>query len=143
MVGDALALNNRMWGYWKGPNNGRWYPDAHHPNGATGARSLAFSRAAAWKSFGTFGAVSTVVISSGVMITAIADDRPNDAAKPALDIGVVGWSVGTGPPGWVVGTGYFLIDATIGWGPALDSLNQNMESNRAILGPTWVPWARE
>lgn len=141
-VGDGLAFNNRMWGYWKG-RNGKWNKDTWGGNGATGGRSVAFSRAAAWKFLGTAGAVSGIVISSSTIVGALANGRPNDVPKPVLDIGVTGWSVVTGPPGWVVGTSYFLIDATIGWGPALESMNHNMEQNRAVLGPTWVPWARE
>ena len=143
MVGDGLAYNNRMWGYWKG-KNGKWYPDSHHPNGATGARSVVFKRAAAWKFFGTVGAFTTVAISGTSAFKALGDDRPQDAVKPGIDIGVVGWSAATGPPGWVAGTGYFVVDATVGWGPALDSMSRNIEANRRITGdPNWVPWARE
>ena len=55
---------------------------------------------------------------------AILDGRPEDAAKPALDLTVTGVSVVTGPWGWVAGTGYFAIDQTIGWEPVIDSMDR-------------------
>ena len=141
-LGDGLAFNNRMWGFWKG-KNGRWYSDAWGGNGATGGRSVAFFRASGWKFLGTAGAVTSVMFSTGAIVQAVNNDRKQDIPKPALDIGMVGYGAVTGPPGWILGTGYFLIDATVGWGPALDSLGRTTEENRRILGPTWVPWARE
>lgn len=47
-------FDNVRFGQWRGPNNRQWYPMSHQPNGATGARSLAQSRAGGFRLFGRF-----------------------------------------------------------------------------------------
>lgn len=48
-----------------------------------------------------------------------------------------------GFPGMIVSGGYFLIDGTIGWGNATQSLETVTEKNLAILGPGWSPFRME
>jgi hypothetical protein len=59
------------------------------------------------------------------------------AAKSGLDL-TMGYIGTMGPIGFTISGIYFVVDTTVGWDKALESMDRNTRENRRII-PNWSP----
>ena len=111
-------------------------------------RSVRAAQYARWSRFVkgvSYGFAAAGLVADGVGVyNYYYADNPNaftiTPAKAGLNTFMTGVGLSGGPVGWGIAGSYFLIDATIGWDNALQSLDNITRQNQAIHGAGWSPF---
>ena len=126
---------------WLG-NNGKYYSKSWGGNQYTGSRAGALNASKAYRIAGRLTFAAGAFISGYEGYNHLRAGNYAGFSKSGLDIGMgaVGF---LGPIGLAVSAGYFIIDSTIGWNNAFQSLDRTTQYNQSILGSGWSPFRME
>ncbi len=126
---------------WLG-NNGKYYSKSWGGNQYTGSRAGALNASKAYRIAGRLTFAAGAFISGYEGYNHLRAGNYAGFSKSGLDIGMgaVGF---LGPIGLGVSAGYFIIDSTIGWNNAFQSLDRTTQYNQSILGSGWSPFRME